>query len=269
MEWKNIYRGLIMGASDIIPGVSGGTIAVLLGIYDRLIESINGVFTRQWKRHLKFLLPLGIGVTVSIFSLSKLMKWLLSEHAGPTYFFFLGLILGVLPYLFRESNARETFRFGHVILLIIGILALAFLPTDIEKGAVIGTFTVMTYIYLFFAGCLASAAMILPGISGSFILVVLGVYPTVIAAVSELNLLIIFIVGTGIFFGLISMSKLIQFFFTRYRTAIFAIIIGLVIGSIFVIFPGWPTQSKSGILSIIAFGLGLLTAYTLGKIEYK
>ena len=76
MEWKNIYRGLLMGASDVIPGVSGGTIALLLGIYDRLIEAINGLFSREWKKHLNFLVPLGIGVAIAIFSLAKLIVWL-------------------------------------------------------------------------------------------------------------------------------------------------------------------------------------------------
>lgn len=269
MEWKNIYRGLIMGASDIIPGVSGGTIAVLLGIYDRLIEAINGIFTKEWKKHFKFLLPLAAGVALSIFSLSRVMKWLLKYYSGPTYFFFLGLILGVLPYLFRESKAKETFNIGHVFLLVVGAIALILLPMNPDSGFIIETLTLKTYILLFFAGCLASAAMILPGISGSLVLLTLGAYPTVIAAVSDLNLLIIAIVGTGIFVGIIMMSKVIQYFFRRFRTATFALIIGLVIGSIYVIFPGWPTQLKELILSIFSFSLGLLAAYTLGKVEYE
>lgn len=269
MEWKNIYRGIIMGASDVIPGVSGGTIAVLLGIYDRLIAAINGIFTKDWKKHFNFLFPLGLGVALSIFSLSHLIKWLLAYHAGPTYFFFLGLILGVLPYLFHVSEAKTTFKLGHVFLLIISAILLSQLSLDVDKGAIIESFSTMTYIFLFISGCLASAAMILPGISGSFILVVLGVFPTVIAAVSDLNIKILLIVGTGIFFGIITMSKLIHFFFQRYRTATFAIIIGLVIGSIFVIFPGWPTGVKAFVTTVMTFGFGLLAAYTLGKVEYE
>lgn len=271
MEWKNIYRGLIMGASDVVPGVSGGTIAVLLGIYNRLIEAINGIFTKGWKEHIKFLLPLVIGVGLSIFSLSHLMKWLFKNHAGLTYFFFLGLIIGILPYLFRESNARQAFKIRHVLLLIIGILLLIIMPTpaDVNEGEVIQIFTTKTYVYLFISACLASAAMILPGISGSLVFLILGVYPTVISAVSDIDLLLIAIIGIGIIFGIIVMSKLIQFFFNRYRVATFAAIIGLVIGSIFVIFPGWPSELKSTILSIITFGSGLLAAYVLSKVEYE
>lgn len=270
MEWKNLYRGLIMGASDVIPGVSGGTIAVLLGIYDRLIEAINGIFTREWKRHLQFLLPLVVGAGGAILSLSHLMDWLLKNYPGPTYFFFLGLILGVLPFILRESNAKEDFNIEHIALLIIGALLLIYLPApaDIEEGQVITMFTAKTYMFLFLSGCLASAAMILPGISGSFVFLILGVFPTIIAALTELNLLIIAIVGSGVLFGIVTMSKIIQFFFLRYRTAAFALITGLVIGSIFVIFPGWPTELIDGTLSVSAFSFGLLAAYGLGKVEY-
>lgn len=90
-EWRNIYRGMLMGASDVVPGVSGGTIAVVLGIYDRLIEAINGFFTKEWKKHLKFLLPLGIGVVTSILLLARLIEWLFEHYPGPTQFFFPGI----------------------------------------------------------------------------------------------------------------------------------------------------------------------------------
>src|SRR5690625_5141207 len=263
MEWKNIYRGLIMGASDVVPGVSGGTIAVLLGIYDRLIEAINGILSKSWKKHAKFLFPLIIVAAISILLLSKLMNWLLEHYGGPTYFFFLGLILGILPYLFKESQAKELFRLHHYFLLIIGIVLLVLLPESAEEGTVIKTFTLSTYLYLFFSGCLASAAMILPGMSGSLVFLMLGVYPTVIAAVSYFKLPLIAIIGLGIVCGLLLMSKIIQFFFTHFQTATFSLIIGLVIGSIYVIFPGWPLQLSSLLLSILFFSFGLLTAYIL------
>src|SRR5690625_182412 len=120
MEWKNIYRGLLIGGSDVIPGVSGGTIAVLLGIYDELIEAINGIFSRHWRRYLNFLVPLGIGVATAIFTVARILKWFLAHYPGPTYFFFLGLIVGVIPHLFQEADARRTFTVKHIILLVIG-----------------------------------------------------------------------------------------------------------------------------------------------------
>src|SRR5699024_12865712 len=125
---KNIYRGFAMGISDVVPGVSGGTIAVLLGFYDQLIAAINGFFSRKWKEHFRFLFPLVIGIGLAIFSFSRVMKWLLSNYEQPTYFFFIGLIIGILPYLFRESNARQSFKFHHYALLVLGVVLIVLLP---------------------------------------------------------------------------------------------------------------------------------------------
>lgn len=269
MEWKNIYRGMLMGASDVIPGVSGGTIAVLLGIYDRLIAAINGIFSKSWKKQLGFLIPLVIGVGVAILLLSRLIEWLFAHYAGPTQFFFLGLIIGILPYLFYQADAKNTFRMNHVLLLIIGVLlvgSLAFLHTG--EPSVIKDMTLSTYVLLFFSGFLASSAMILPGISGSFMLLLIGVYPTIIGAVSNLQLDILAVTGVGIVIGIVVMSKIINFFLKRFRIGTFALIIGSVIGSIVVVFPGWPITMPLLLLSIGAFAIGLFVAYILGRVEY-
>jgi len=268
MNWKNIYRGFFMGVSDIVPGVSGGTIAVLLGIYDRLIASINGLFSKEWKRHLGFLIPLGIGAGLALFSLSHLMEWLIDTYPVPTFYTFIGLIIGVLPFLFHESGAKNNFKLIHYILLVLGIIILVLLPEAQGEGKAIVERTIDVYITLFFAGFLASAAMILPGISGSFILLIMGVYLTVINGLKELDIPVILTVGFGILIGLLTMSKVINYFLTHYRTATFALIIGLVIGSVFVIYPGMPTGLIMWIISIATFVTGLLIAYLLGRIEY-
>src|SRR5690625_3341550 len=121
MKCTNIYSDMMIGNSDVVPGVSGGTIAVILGIYDRLIAAINGIFTKEWRKHLAFLIPLAIGVGLAIFLFSHLMDWLLANYERPTFYFFLGLIIGVLPFLFRESDARRTFRPQHYVILFIGM----------------------------------------------------------------------------------------------------------------------------------------------------
>lgn len=268
MEWKNIYRGMIMGISDVVPGVSGGTIAVILGIYDRLIAAINGLFSKEWKKHVMFLLPLGIGIGTAIFLFSHLMDWLLTYHERPTFYFFLGLIIGVLPFLFRESEAKTTFRTYHYLLLLVAIALITLLPTNISESAVIEERTLAIYGLLFVSGIVASAAMILPGISGSFILLVLGVYQTVIFSVKTLDIKVIIVVAIGIFIGIILMSKIIHYFLTHFHTATFAFIIGLVIGSVFLIFPGWAENMGELLLCIAVFAGGLSAAYLLGKVEY-
>ncbi|WP_373233538.1 undecaprenyl phosphate translocase family protein, partial [Cohnella sp.] len=118
MEWKNIYRGFIMGISDLIPGVSGGTIAVILGIYNQLLEAISGFFSREWKQQLRFLVPLGIGVASALLILSKLIKYVLEHYYVPTQFFFMALVIGVIPMLFKESGARTHFKWQHISVLL-------------------------------------------------------------------------------------------------------------------------------------------------------
>lgn len=270
MEWKNIYRGMLMGASDVVPGVSGGTIAVVLGIYDRLIEAINGLFSKDWKRQLGFLIPLGVGVVGAVLLLADLIEWLFEHHPGPTQFAFLGLIVGVLPFLFHKSEAKKTFRLQHFILLLIGaVLVSSMIFLGSGETDPVENVTITTYGWLFISGFLASAAMVLPGVSGSFLLLIIGSYSTIINAIAELKLDIIGITGLGIILGIVVMSKIIHFFLENYTTGTFALVIGLVIGSIVVIFPGWPAELSGVIISVVTFAAGLLVAYLLGRVEYK
>ncbi|PXW89175.1 putative membrane protein [Streptohalobacillus salinus] len=270
MEWKNIYRGMLMGASDVIPGVSGGTIALVLGIYDQLILSVNGLFTKEWRRHLGFLVPLGIGVVAAILLLAQAIEWLFEHQPGPTQFAFLGLIIGVLPYLFNKAEAKVTFKTYHYILLVIGVLlaaSLGFLNGD--ERFIIAEITPAIYGYLMLSGFIASTAMILPGISGSLVLIIIGAYGTIINAVNEMKLDILIVVAIGIAFGIITMSKVIKFFLTHYTYATYAVVIGLVIGSIYVIYPGLPIDLTGWLLSGLTFLLGLAVAYMLGQMEFK
>lgn len=270
MEWKNVYRGLVMGAADVVPGISGGTIALLLGIYDQLILSINKLFSKEWKQQLNFLIPLGIGMAIAIFLFANAIQWLFEHYPHPTQFAFVGLILGVLPLLFKESGARVNFKWQHFSILIISAAiaaSLSFFQGD--EAFIIVDINFMTYIFLFLSGAIASVAMILPGISGSLILLLIGAYGTVIHAVTEMQMDILIVVALGIGFGLVAMSKIISYFLKQYPHMTYAAIIGLVIGSTYVVFPGWTSGGTDLLLSSLAFLLGLALAYLLGRIEYK
>jgi putative membrane protein len=270
MEWKNLYRGMIMGAVDVIPGISGGTIAILLGIYERLINAINGFFSKEWKRQLGFIIPLLIGMGIAIFLFANVIEWLFINHPTPTLYFFLGLILGVLPFLLNKVDAANTFRAKHFVFMLIGIIVVAGLGfLSIGEGDIITSITPSAYFLLFVSGIVASSAMILPGISGSFMLLVLGVYPTVISAVSNLKLNILLAIGLGILLGFIVMSRILGYFLKNHYTLTFATTIGLVIGSVFVIFPGIPESLDLILISLFTLLAGLITAYILGRIEYK
>lgn len=258
MNWKNIYRGLAMGISDLIPGVSGGTIAVILGIYDQLIEAISGFFSKDWKKHFLFLFPLGIGVGTALLLLSRLIEFLLHNYYAPTQFFFMGLIVGILPLLSFELRSRTKINKTHVITIILATIVVASMAFIKPSEAVIITdINASTATLLFFSGWLGSMAMLLPGISGSFVLLLIGVYPTAINALSTLNFPVILLIGSGVIVGFIVSSKVIRFLLAHYPGATFSVIIGLVIGSLAVVFPGLPTTTGLGVASVITFVSGL------------
>lgn len=261
MRWSNIYRGMIMGATDLIPGISGSTIAIGLGIYEDLLSAISGIFSRDWQRHLGFLIPLGIGMGAALLSLSRVIDFLLEHHPVPTYFFFLGLIVGVLPLLFRRADARRTFTPLHVVVVIISAVIIASM-TFMNPDRTVEPITALTFTTgtaLFFSGWLASMAMLLPGISGSLILLVIGVYPTAIHALSTLNLPLILVIGAGVGIGFIVSSKVIHHLLVNHTQITYAAIIGMIFGSVVVIYPGWA-ESTVMIVSFLTFlsGLGLM-----------
>src|SRR5690554_4311013 len=117
MEWKNLYRGFIIGLANLIPGVSGGTMAVVLGVYEQLIEAISGFFSRDWKDHLGFLVPLGAGIGLALLSFSRLIDFLLQNYYQPTQFFFIGLIIGTIPILVKQAEPRNNFLSRHWVVL--------------------------------------------------------------------------------------------------------------------------------------------------------
>ncbi|AMQ05850.1 DUF368 domain-containing protein [Sporosarcina psychrophila] len=261
MQWRNLYRGFFMGISDLIPGVSGGRIAFILGIYDELLASINGFFSRNWKKHIGFLLPLSIGIGTTLLLFSRVIEYLLKNQPAPTQYFFMGLVVGVLPFITKQAGVKRNFTWQHfiVILLVGGALAsLAFIKP--QDTAVITSLTASNTIGLFFAGWAGSIAMLLPGISGSFILLVLGVYSTAIGALSNFNLSIIAVIGAGIIVGFIVSNKAISYLLKHFKYIMFAVIIGLIVGSLFVIYPGIPESGTPFVMSVIAFFTGLVVA---------
>lgn len=268
-QWNNIWRGMLIGTSDLIPGVSGGTIAVILGFYDQLIASISGFFSKEWKKHIGFLVPLGIGVGSALILLSRLMKWLLEYYPQPTFFFFMGLIIGIIPYLIRHADVKTNFKPLHYILVLIAAIFVAltgvFRPDESVMSLI--PLSLTNGIGLFFAGWLASMAMLLPGISGSFVLLLLGVYPTAIDALSTLNLPLIAVIGSGVIVGFIVSSKLIKLLLARCPHIMFSVIIGMVIGSLYVVFPGIPASGGMIVISIITLVIGYVCAFLLGKKE--
>ncbi|HCZ5639324.1 TPA: DUF368 domain-containing protein [Staphylococcus aureus] len=274
-KWINILKGFAMGTSDLVPGVSGGTIALLLGIYNQFIDSISGIFSRRFWPSFTFLIPIIIGMLLAMGSLSNLFNYLLSQHHIPTMFFFGGLIIGIVPYLLKISNYKTSFTTKHYMMVIAGIAILIVITlmnnSDKHAGETL-TLSTGLIIKYFIAGMCASSAMLLPGISGSFMLLVFGVYGTVMLAISEVvklnfaGLPILLAVGFGVLAGFIISSKIIQYFLTHHKLMTFALIIGFVVGSLFAVFPGLPTNIVMWFVSLVVFIIGFIVSLTLGRI---
>ncbi|HHE7349609.1 TPA: DUF368 domain-containing protein [Staphylococcus aureus] len=274
-KWINILKGFAMGTSDLVPGVSGGTIALLLGIYNQFIASISGIFSRRFWPSFTFLIPIIIGMLLAMGSLSNLFNYLLSQHHIPTMFFFGGLIIGILPYLLKISNYKTSFTTKHYMMVIAGIAILIVITLmnngDKHAGETL-TLSTGLIIKYFIAGMCASSAMLLPGISGSFMLLVFGVYGTVMLAISEVvklnftGLPILLAVGFGVLAGFIISSKIIQYFLTHHKLMTFALIIGFVVGSLFAVFPGLSTNIVMWFVSLVVFIIGFIVSLTLGRI---
>lgn len=274
-KWINILKGFAMGTSDLVPGVSGGTIALLLGIYNQFIASISGIFSRRFWPSFTFLIPIIIGMLLAMGSLSNLFNYLLSQHHIPTMFFLGGLIIGIVPYLLKISNYKTSFTTKHYMMVIAGIAILIVITLmnngDKHAGETL-TLSTSLIIKYFIAGMCASSAMLLPGISGSFMLLVFGVYGTVMLAISEVvklnfaGLPILLAVGFGVLAGFIISSKIIQYFLTHHKLMTFALIIGFVVGSLFAVFPGLPTNIVMWFVSLVVFIIGFIVSLTLGRI---
>lgn len=234
-------RGLLMGAADIVPGVSGGTVAFITGIYDQLLDSLRAVdleFLARLSRldiagawqHIngRFLLALLLGIATSIFSLAQLVSWVLEHHPVPLWAFFFGLILASALVLLREVDNWSVSKV--LCLLSAGAVAvcIALSPVMSLEMGLAG---------VFLAGFLAVCAMILPGISGSFILVLLGMYSTTLVALKSLDLvfILVFVIGAGC--GLLCFSRLLHWLLQRFHQGTMAVLTGFLFGSLLVVWP--------------------------------
>ncbi len=234
-------KGIAMGAADVVPGVSGGTIAFISGIYEELITSINNVnlsLFKTWKKHGfkaawtqlngNFLLALFLGIFISLFSLATLVSWLLENEPVLLWSFFFGLVAASVIFVGKEI---ENWNAGAIIALLIGA-AIAYYITTLPPSGNSDSLP-----YLFLSGALAVCAMILPGISGAFILVLLGSYKTILDAVHERNITLIAIVGAGAIFGLLSFAKLLKWMFNNHKNITLAVLTGFILGSLNKIWP--------------------------------
>ena len=270
---KFVIFGAIVGVANIIPGVSGGTMAVILKIYDRLIETLS---LKNVKKNLPFIIPLGIGAAVGIVLFSKAIEFLLGNYPMATNFTFMGLILGSIPMIFQRARGEKMEAKGMVSFLVaLVVMVVIALLKPAESNAVLAL-TPLNLLILFGASAISTFAMILPGISGSFVMLVLGVYTTVLTSISGVftgpidgatwhcvGMLIP--VGLGCIVGLIFGSKLVDVLIRKQPQATYFAILGLVVGSLLAVFP----KDSLALTLELPIGLVLLAGAAFGAYKFS
>ncbi|MCL2089016.1 MAG: DUF368 domain-containing protein [Oscillospiraceae bacterium] len=289
-------NGVVFGGTFVIPGVSSGTIAVILKFFDRLIESVSGLLS-DFKRSMAFLIPLGLGAACGLVGFAKLIKPALEYYPFQTSIFIVGLMLGGIPMLFRLAN-KNGFKKTYLISLIaafvfISVLAVLQKPYELgelaklrlQSGEIIASWFnpestpmisgtaaapsgLFDYLYLVFTGTISSAAMVIPGVSGSFMMILLGEYYRILTAVSGLtspetlpaSLLTLLPVAIGIVAGVFLVAKLLEFLMKKHHSHTYYAILGLVIGSVFVMLYTPKTYHSSINGAPIEFGLYTIIA---------
>lgn len=240
-------KGFFMGAANVVPGVSGGTIALITGIYKDLIDALNSLMEKAtWKALFRgdfkefwrlvrgtFLLWLAIGVVLSVFSLAKLMTYVLEFYPVQTWAFFFGLIVASAILMFKDIKGwgiREIlFTAGGVAL---GLLVCTLSPTHTPDNG----------FFVFLCGAIAVCTMVLPGISGSFILVIMGKYDFIMQAISDLNWRVLALFGVGCAVGILAFSKFLHWLLGRFEKQTLLVLLGFVLGSLVKVWP-WANES--------------------------
>ena len=252
------FKGMAMGAADVVPGVSGGTIAFISGIYEELLQSISsinfGLFNILKTKGIKgvwqaingrFLLTLGSGILVSLLSLAKLITWLLTNKPILVWSFFFGLIIASTLLISKQIVKFSASRW---LMLLVGIVIAYYIANMPQINTEMSTF------YLFLSGAIAICAMILPGISGAFILVLMGSYGFILNAVHSLDFKTITTVGLGAITGLLLFSKGLSWTFNKYKDLTLALLSGFLIGSLTKVWP-WKKTIEEVIINNKTFAV--------------
>ncbi|MEG0919388.1 MAG: DUF368 domain-containing protein [Anaerovoracaceae bacterium] len=252
LKLKIIY-GTIIGGSMLIPGVSGGTTAILLGIYDDLISTVSG-FRKSIKKNGLSLIQYSIGGILGMLLLSRVMLHLISNWELPIMFFFIGAIIGSLPPLYSKAKLPKL-KLPNVIACLFGTLislSLFYLPANIFKLSY--DFTLINLLLLLAIGVILAIALVLPGISASYVLLMLGLYKETLYSIKTFNLAVLVPLGLGTLLGIFLVTNILEHFMSKHPQFTYMVIIGFMFGSIVQVFPGVP----SGITIVYCLLTGIL-----------
>ena len=271
-----IIKGIVIALANIIPGVSGGTLMITLGVYEQIIDIISHPF-KNLKNNWKFILFIGIGLVAGVLGFSKIISYCLDKFPLATPIFFIGLILGGLPLLFRKGKVKDNIKVSNILILLI-TFGIVLLFTFLKSGDSIVTITTdfKGITLLFLVGMVAASSMIIPGISGSFMLMLLGYYKPIIDTISNLtkfnnlwdNLKILIPFGVGIVVGIVLVAKLIEYLLKRFEIKTYFGVIGFVLASIIaIIVPLFKVNFNviELIIGIILMAIGSFVTYKISN----
>ncbi|MDD2203167.1 MAG: DUF368 domain-containing protein [Bacilli bacterium] len=253
----NVIKGVVIGIATLVPGVSGGTMAIILGVYDQMIHAISSFF-KDIKENTIFLATLGIGALVGILAFSRIIEYSLENFRFPMIYLFLGVILGGIPVLYKKTlvgqkDKKDWFCFviGFIIIMLMNIYHGTFVNLAVTTGF-------LNFLFLIIAGIIIAVALILPGISTSFMLLAIGLYDITLSAINnvELNFLIPIIIGIVV--GVITTTRILENLLNNKPRPTYMLILGFVLGSIIEVFPGIPVEIDI-ISSLLTFILGFVT----------
>lgn len=271
-----ILKGFILGIANIIPGVSGGTLAMTMGIYEDIIKSISSILKTP-KKSLKLLLYLGIGAALSILILSKLLNYTLTNYAFATTLFFIGLIVGGFPLLLKKAKGHKV-SLGYLLsfLSTTSLVIILRLLQRTENTVSLNNISLFTMIILLLVGMLAASTMVIPGVSGSFVLMLIGFYKPILNTISNItkfnllghNLLILVPFGIGVLLGIVITAKLIEYLLKKYEIYTYYGIYGFILSSILVLILNVynkATGIPEEVVGILLVLLGTFIGYKLGE----
>ncbi len=280
-----IIKGFIMGIANIIPGVSGGTLALTLGIYEDFINAISHFFS-DLKKNIKFLVPVFIGMVLSIVTMSNVISYALDKAPIPTAMFFMGLVIGGVPMLYgKVKNTKDMKKVSSYIIMSLTFALVMFLAFSNQIfGSGLGEVNLASvnmsgYIILFLVGIVAAATMVIPGISGSLVLMLLGYYKPIVDTIKDLthfnnvghNFIICVAVGLGIVVGIVLVAKLIEWLFKKYEVKTYFGVLGFIIASIIAIPVSVMNEVSVSfdlvhiIIGIVLILIGILLGNKLGE----
>lgn len=278
---KTILKGMVMGVANIIPGVSGGTMAVSMGIYDKMIHSVTHLF-KEFKESMKFLIPIFLGIGIALVGLSFIIEPAFAYFPLQTNCLFIGLIVGGLPAVIKKVKGKGV-RASYIIpFLIFFALVVSMAAVGEKEGAAADlSFNLWSVIKLFGVGIIASATMVIPGVSGSMMLLLMGYYNPVVSSIKnfvtalaafDINGIlkecgVLVPMGIGIVVGIFAIAKIIEILFEKFPIQAYWAIIGLIVASPFAIFLLAETVTitiLSVLVSVITFIVGFVIAMKLG-----